>query len=221
MIGIYCFENKINGKRYIGKSKDIEARYKAHTKKAINDGTYFHNALKKYGVDAFNFTILEECEESKLNEREEYYISHFDTYNNGYNMTLGGDGGDTLTNHPDIINIGKKISKKLTKPKQPKLKVKHTSPMKGRHHTEESKQKINETKLKNDTVPKGEKNGMYGRKRTEAEIQNFSKPLYIDDVKFISRSKASQYLNVNNAGFNSWCNRHESGDIYHGHIITW
>lgn len=95
MIGIYCFENKINNKKYIGQSVKIKTRIKqridcSKNKNYIGYGTKFYKALRKYGVDNFNVTILEECEESQLDEREIYWITFYDTYKNGYNSNRGG-----------------------------------------------------------------------------------------------------------------------------------
>ena len=47
-------------------------------------------AIRKYGVDKFKITELEKCEEKNLDEREVYYISLYNSYHNGYNMTEGG-----------------------------------------------------------------------------------------------------------------------------------
>ena len=93
MIGIYLITNKLNGKKYVGQSCNIEKRWKKHIANS-KAGTKFHihNAIKKYGVENFSFEVLEECPVDKLNEREIYWIDKFDTYNNGYNMTIGGEG---------------------------------------------------------------------------------------------------------------------------------
>lgn len=45
--GIYCFENKINGKTYIGQAQDIRKRVQQHLNS--KDTLYFHNAIRKYG----------------------------------------------------------------------------------------------------------------------------------------------------------------------------
>ena len=50
-------------------------------------------AIRKYGVDKFKITELEKCEEKNLDEREVYYISLYNSYHNGYNMTEGGKSG--------------------------------------------------------------------------------------------------------------------------------
>lgn len=48
--------------------------------------------MDKYGIENFDFYILEECEPVELDDREIYWIDALDTYNHGYNMTLGGSG---------------------------------------------------------------------------------------------------------------------------------
>lgn len=53
-------------------------------------------AYNKYGIDAFLFEIVELCPVDKLNEREIYWISYFDSYNNGYNLTTGGAGAKNV-----------------------------------------------------------------------------------------------------------------------------
>lgn len=99
MTGIYKFTNVITGLSYIGQSKNIKNRLQAHKQTAFNaspsNKSYYNNfykAIREYGLDNFEFDILEECSEEQLNEREIYWIAFYDSYNNGYNMTPGGDG---------------------------------------------------------------------------------------------------------------------------------
>ena len=92
---IYKITNKVNGKSYIGQTRyTIEFRWKQHQHK--KDNTYFHNAIKKYGIENFSIEILEECNINDLNSREIFYIAKYDTFNNGYNLTIGGDGNRRL-----------------------------------------------------------------------------------------------------------------------------
>ena len=88
--GIYKIQNKINNMIYIGQSIDILYRFKAHKKSY--DNLAIHKAMQEYGIENFTFEIVEECSREKLDEREKYWISYYDSYRNGYNRTSGGSG---------------------------------------------------------------------------------------------------------------------------------
>lgn len=93
MIGIYKITNVLNQQCYIGQSVDIEARWSKHlsTYRLKSAPDYkIYRAMNKYGIENFTFEVIELCDSSLLNEREMYWIKHFDSFNNGYNMTLGG-----------------------------------------------------------------------------------------------------------------------------------
>jgi group I intron endonuclease len=92
---IYKITNKVNNKVYIGQTRyTLEFRWRQHQHK--KDNTYFHNAIRKYGVDNFSIEILEECDVKDLNSREMFYIAKYDSFKNGYNLTIGGDGNRRL-----------------------------------------------------------------------------------------------------------------------------
>lgn len=110
MIGIYKYENKINGKIYIGQSNNIERRFKEHLYK--ND-LIIEKVIRKYGISNFLFTVLEECQINDLDDKEIYYIQYYNSRNQGYNISPGGNNtkgennGRTLLKNKDIINIRK------------------------------------------------------------------------------------------------------------------
>ena len=92
---IYLITNKENGKQYVGKTAfTIENRWKEHCKnfQYLRDDMPLHKAMLKYGRDCFSIEEVEQCDNMLLDEREQYWISYYDTYNNGYNATLGGEG---------------------------------------------------------------------------------------------------------------------------------
>ena len=68
--------NKINNKKYIGQSIRIETRWREHKNSYLrNDkNTHLYNAMKKYGLENFDFIILEERKKEELNNREKYWI---------------------------------------------------------------------------------------------------------------------------------------------------
>lgn len=95
--GIYCIFNKINHKRYIGQSVDIESRWNKHkrslTRKLYSgDNRHITSAWHKYGENNFEFFIVEECLETQLDDYETYWIDYYDSTNTskGYNKTRGG-----------------------------------------------------------------------------------------------------------------------------------
>lgn len=91
--GIYKITAKHNGKVYIGQSNDIYTRWRSHWKQVNRgDNDCLHNYMRKYGKDNFEYEIIEKCNQSIINEREKYWISYYDSYNNGLNSTLGGEG---------------------------------------------------------------------------------------------------------------------------------
>lgn len=101
--GIYCFKNKINGKCYIGQAVKLRTRLKAHWRAIQShsiENMVIYKAIDKYGVDNFELTIIYEIRDSlawdtkkRLDQLEKDYILKYDSYENGYNSTLGGDAG--------------------------------------------------------------------------------------------------------------------------------
>lgn len=90
--GIYKITNKINNKIYIGQSIDIKRRWSEHKSRANEKDTNCYNkplyrSIRKYGIENFNFEIIEECKVEELNEKEKYYIQLFNSLiPNGYNI---------------------------------------------------------------------------------------------------------------------------------------
>ena len=88
MIGIYCIENKINNKKYVGQSRNLEKRMFQNHKECC----VLFSAIEKYGIENFNIYIIHECEEEMLNENEIFYIRELSSHvsENGYNVSWGG-----------------------------------------------------------------------------------------------------------------------------------
>lgn len=71
--------------------RSIELRFKEHLKLLdSNRNQLIHKAIKKYGKDKFYVEFLEECDEKIMSEREQHYITLYDTVKLGYNLTNGG-----------------------------------------------------------------------------------------------------------------------------------
>lgn len=122
-----------SGNSYIGKSIDtMQERFNQHIKSAEKGDDYsFQCAIRKYGPENFTSEIVEDnILENLLNEKERYYIHFFDTYKKGYNMTEGGEGGDTFS--------------KLSKEKQNKIKKIMSKTHKGKIVSQETRTKQSE-----------------------------------------------------------------------------
>ena len=93
--GIYQIKNKINGKVYIGYSKHLSKRKGEHLA-ALRANKHYNKHLQssfnQYGELAFEFSVLELCQERYLKEREKHWIAELNAYQMGYNETFGGDG---------------------------------------------------------------------------------------------------------------------------------
>jgi hypothetical protein len=112
---IYLITNKESGKSYVGQTLShrknkgkyrpfgYEGRFKDHISEAICNSkkkqcTYLNNAIRLYGKDAFEISLITTCLKSDLDALEEHYITEYNTlYPNGYNLTKGGKVFKTIT----------------------------------------------------------------------------------------------------------------------------
>lgn len=101
---IYKVTNLVNGKLYIGKTNNFEKRKLEHTRYDVNNDNIFHKTLRKYGLDKFDWEIIDEAYGlDAINDLERYYIQKYKTYKPyGYNMTKGGDGGSMWNARPVV-----------------------------------------------------------------------------------------------------------------------
>ena len=110
---IYRIVNTITGDDYIGKTGiGIQKRLRTHYYKS-NTGsqTYLHRAIRKYGIDHFTTELMEsQVPQTQINVRESFWI---DKFKPTYNLTSGGEGGDT-SNSPNYIAGMKRRSRILT-----------------------------------------------------------------------------------------------------------
>ncbi len=92
---IYRIRNIVNGKVYIGQTRQGLARRRGEHMHRFNLGERDHKlyqAMRKHGVENFKFDILCCCLKPEyLDEVERHFIVEYNSFERGYNMTCGGD----------------------------------------------------------------------------------------------------------------------------------
>lgn len=201
---IYKFENKINGKIYIGQSREIKRRYDRHVncKKPKYE---LEKAIKKYGIENFNYTILETFTSEILEEvnkwmddKEDYYISFYNSVApNGYNLL-------SSRHHPQFSDITKKrISEACSGEK---------NGFYGKKHSEETKEKMRQSAAKRDNTNIGK------HKRTPEEIEKwkemikkYKESLTEEEKQNILKKQAESMrlrkINMGEEEYNEWNNK--------------
>lgn len=137
MLIIYKITNSLNNKSYIGYTKhSLDTRWGQHISLAVKhpSNRKFYNAIKKYGIDAWNKEILLEVNNIiDAKEKEIELIKQFNTYDFGYNSTRGGDGSNGIIMSKES-NLARSVALKG--------KAKNYDRMLNKNHSAESKQKI-------------------------------------------------------------------------------
>lgn len=127
---VYCFTNKMNGFRYIGKTIDEYSRLRHHRRYVGVRKTPFYNAVNKYGWELFEYSILFEIlGDDKIDidriikDREVELIRELDSINRGYNLTKGGDGRAGSIPSPETRRKMSEVHKKIKRPKRMETKA--------------------------------------------------------------------------------------------------
>lgn len=147
---VYKVQNKVTGKIYVGQTtKTISQRWTEHVydsigKKSKDRGSYLHEAVRKYGPDNFDISVLNLCcNKEALDSVETFYIKELNTVRpNGYNISLGGAG--VMHGRKMSPEAKKKISDGLKRAYELKIRVPNKE---GR--TEEFKKRISESLIGN------------------------------------------------------------------------
>ena len=212
--GIYCIENLINCKKYIGQSVDIYKRWSRHRNNLADNqhqNDHLQSSWNKYGEHNFKFYIIQECNIDELDTLERYYIQKFNTTSKqyGYNKDSGGHYSKVLSEETK-----RKIGEAhRNKPLSDEHKQKISDAGKGRVFSAESRQKISqkltgikrseEYCIKKSEAMTGVNNPNYGvsrSKETKDKIaKGVSKPIYCVelDVIFDSALQAEEVTGVN------------------------
>lgn len=167
--GIYLWENKDNGKIYIGSSIDLSRRFTSYYNSnhlSKYPTRYIHNALLKEGYSAFRLYILEYCNKEDLIKREQYY---FDLLEPEYNIcTTAGSSLGRLHHEDSKVKIREsKLNTNLGKDNH----------FWGKTHTEEAKIKMAKSKFSktlSNKIKEKISETMTGRNLTEEHRTNLS-----------------------------------------------
>lgn len=202
---IYMLIDKRNGKKYIGKHNGVKKDY-------WSSGVVPNRIAKKYGKEIFERIILEDnIKNDLLNDREIFYIKQEDTFNNGYNSTIGGDGGGHWIyqkSEEEIKLISDVKSKKLSgRTFSDETKIKMSESAKKKIFTEEHKKNIglavkkrggikhtDETKKKLSIVKTGVKSEQHSK--FMAENNPKAQPISVENVIYFTIKDASEKLNI-------------------------
>lgn len=217
--GIYMCTCNGNNKSYIGQAQDVQDRKSEHLSElrgGYHFNVYLQRSYNKYEEDSFVWTVLEYCDEDKLDDKELYWIAYYDTYHNGFNANEGGGGNrgyyrseETRRKVSESLkkswaidnNRRKELSERMIGDKNPMYgKTGVLNPAYGKDHS-------------------GEKCGMYGKHHTEeakelnrqahlgAKNKN-SKPVVCIETGeiFASQGEAGRAKNCDSSTINKCCN---------------
>ena len=180
--GIYYIKNNINNKYYIGQSVNIKQRKQQHFAELRHNthrNAYLQNAFNKHGENAFEFKLIKACKPRYLNRFEKLYIKIYDSYDNGYNLTEGGENPPILKGKNNPM-YGRKL------PRETKQKI--SEALKGKKHTPEARQKMSKANS-------GENNPMYACKHTQETKQKISKTKSGKSLAKSTKLKISSKMN--------------------------
>lgn len=177
---IYKTTNLINNKIYIGKDKNNNPKY-------FGSGKILKLAIKKYGIKNFKKEILEYCNTiEELDEREKYWIN---ILNPEYNIGMGGNGGDTISNNPNKKQIIEKMTQTMNE--------RHPNKGRIRTHTE-----IENWRKSYGNKWKGKNNSNYGSHRNNMtkKILSEIRKKWHENLSSEKREEINHKISIANTG---------------------
>ncbi len=139
--GIYAIRNVLNGKMYVGQSVNIRDRWRSH-RKQLGRGrrSYLYSAMRKHGLENFEFIVLEQCDPTVLNERELYWMEHYACRTQGYNVIPAGQTGRVMDDRAREAIAA--TLRGRSRPAEVVEKVRQA--MLGKRHTEDTRRLLSE-----------------------------------------------------------------------------
>jgi len=119
-VGIYQIRNTVNGRRYVGKSVNIEQRFIDHrcslTRQVRKKDTnrYLWRSVKKHGLSSFSFEVLEvlhDCTDAELSDRELFWMDKFNTCDREFGYNLRRDSSTKTTVHSETRRLLSEVTK--------------------------------------------------------------------------------------------------------------
>lgn len=155
---IYSILNKNNGKIYVGLTKQGKYRFAQHKyalRRNNHQNPHLQSSWNKYGEDAFEFNVLEHCDDNRLGMNEKWWINYFDSKNpeKGFNLKDGGE--NCFEFREETLKKMSESSKGRTHSETTKKKMSNSH--KGKKFSKEHRENISKSKI-------GNKNPMYGIK---------------------------------------------------------
>ena len=216
--GIYICTCVENGKSYIGQSKDVKLRKCQHLSALRYNkhwNKYLQNSYNKYGEGSFRWEVLEYCDECDLGPKEIYWISYYNTFENGFNANIGGLTNRNFERTDEFKSMLSDVLKKSWDNNDERRKEASErmqgdkNPMYGRRGA------LNPAYGKDHS---GEKNGMYGKHHSEESkelnrkahtgINNkMSKPVVCEETQviFASQGEAGRVMHCDSTTINKCC----------------
>lgn len=211
---VYCILNKVNNKRYIGRTVSFKNRTKEHKSKLRNNkhaNDFLQLDWNKYGEENFAFIVIEEltCSIEDADNREIYWIQQYDSLNSkvGYNDKEGGIYG-SLTEHTKDKLSNHRKGKRLSQEARNKMSITRT----GMKLSEETKAKIGNAHrgkvVSKETISKmlanrpdmsGENHPLYGKHLSNETKQKLSEAhtgIFIGEMNPRATITEFQALNI-------------------------
>lgn len=138
---VYVITNTVNGRVYVGKSVMPATRWTQHKVDSRTGSEPLYRAMRKYGVKAFEFAVVEECSsEIESYEAEQRWIVRLNatTDGAGYNQTMGGKGNL----RPSSASRAKMSVAKKGKPQDPDAVARRAAANRGKKRSAEQRQRM-------------------------------------------------------------------------------